>query len=159
RRLRLPATGMEGGGGGGGGVEGAGRREGAVGLRAGAAGGLQGSQQALRRRRHSAHRDGKDPAPFGRGGAHLPVRFAVIGAGATGGFLGAHLARSGQPVTLIARGPRLAAMRRNGVTVRSGEGEFTAHPDCTDDLSAVGDAEVVFLTLKAHAIPALAPAL
>jgi 2-dehydropantoate 2-reductase len=87
------------------------------------------------------------------------VRFAVVGAGATGGFLGAQLARSGQPVTLIARGPHLEAMRRSGVTVRSGEGEFTAYPDCTDDLSAVGEAEVVFLTLKAHAIPALAPAL
>jgi len=87
------------------------------------------------------------------------VRFAVVGAGATGGFLGAHLARAGEAVLLVARGPHLAAMRERGVTVRSGEGEFTAHPECTDDLGAIRAAEVVFLTLKAHALPALAPAL
>jgi len=87
------------------------------------------------------------------------VRFAVVGAGATGGFLGARLARAGESVLLVARGPHLAAMRERGITVRSGEGEFTAHPECTDDLGAIADAEVVFLTLKAHALPALAPAL
>ena len=87
------------------------------------------------------------------------MRFAVVGAGATGGFLGAHLARAGEAVLLVARGPHLAAMRERGVTVRSGEGEFTAHPECTDDLGAIRAAEVVFLTLKAHALPALAPAL
>jgi 2-dehydropantoate 2-reductase len=89
------------------------------------------------------------------------VKFAIVGAGATGGFLGAHLARAGEDVTLIARGAHLEAMRERGVTVRSGDGgeEFTARPECTDDLAAIGQAEVVFLTLKAHAIPALAPAI
>jgi 2-dehydropantoate 2-reductase len=88
------------------------------------------------------------------------VTIAVVGAGATGGFLGAQLSRSGQDVILVARGPHLDAMRRRGITVRSAEvGEFTAHPDCTDDLSAISRAEYVFLTLKAHSIPAVAPAL
>jgi 2-dehydropantoate 2-reductase len=87
------------------------------------------------------------------------LRFAVVGAGATGGFLGAHLARSGQEVLLVARGPHLAAISRSGITVRSGGEEFTAHPEATDDLAAIGKAEVVFLTLKAHALPAVAPAL
>jgi 2-dehydropantoate 2-reductase len=87
------------------------------------------------------------------------MRFAIVGAGATGGFLGAHLARAGEEVILIARGSHLAAMRERGVTIRSGEEEFTARPDCTDDLSAIGRAEVVFLTLKAHSIPAVAPAI
>jgi 2-dehydropantoate 2-reductase len=87
------------------------------------------------------------------------MKFAIVGAGATGGFLGAYLARAGEEVILIARGSHLEAMRERGVTVRSGEEEFTAHPDCTDDLSAIGRAEVVILTLKAHSIPALAPAI
>ena len=89
------------------------------------------------------------------------MSIAIVGAGATGGFLGAHLARSGQDVLLIARGPHLAAMRERGITVRSGDGneEFTAHPECTDDISAIGRAEIVFLTLKAHAIAAVAPSL
>jgi 2-dehydropantoate 2-reductase len=86
------------------------------------------------------------------------VTIAIVGAGATGGFLGAHLARAGQEVVLIARGSHLAAMRDRGITIRSGEGggEFTAHPDCTDDVAAISAAEYVFLTLKAHSIPALA---
>jgi 2-dehydropantoate 2-reductase len=87
------------------------------------------------------------------------VTFAIVGAGATGGFLGAHLARSGQEVILVARGSHLAAMRERGITVRSGGEEFTARPECTDDLAAIGRAEVVFLTLKAHSVPALAPAI
>ena len=84
---------------------------------------------------------------------------AVVGAGAIGGLLGAHLSRSGEDVILIARGAHLAAMRARGLTVRGSGGEFTAHPRCTDDIAAIGDAEVVFLTLKAHSIPAVAPAI
>ncbi len=84
---------------------------------------------------------------------------AIVGAGAIGGLLGAHLSRSGQDVVLIARGPHLAAMRERGLTVRSQEGDFTTHPRCSDDMAAIGEAAVVFLTLKAHSIPALAPAI
>ena len=84
---------------------------------------------------------------------------AIVGAGAIGGLLGAHLARAGENVVLIARGPHLAAMRERGVTVRAIQGEFTAHPSCTDDIGAVAQAETVFITLKAHSIPAVAPAL
>jgi len=59
-------------------------------------------------------------------------------------LLGAHLARSGQDVILIARGRHLAAMQANGVTVRSRQGDFTARPRCTDDVSAVAAAEACF---------------
>ena len=84
---------------------------------------------------------------------------AVVGAGAIGGLLGAHLARSGEDVVLIARGPHLEAMRSRGVTVRSAGGEFTSHPVCTDDIAAIAAAEIVFITLKAHSTPGVAPAL
>jgi 2-dehydropantoate 2-reductase len=85
------------------------------------------------------------------------VTIAIVGAGAIGGLLGAHLSRSGQDVILIARGPHLKAMQSHGLTVRSAEGEFTTHPTCTDDLSAIRAATVIFITLKAHSIPAVAP--
>jgi 2-dehydropantoate 2-reductase len=87
------------------------------------------------------------------------MRVAVVGAGAIGGLLGAHLSRSGEDVILIARGPHLAAMRSRGVTVRSGGAEFNARPECTDDMGAIAGADVVFLTLKAHSIPAVAEAI
>lgn len=88
------------------------------------------------------------------------MRFVIVGAGATGGFLGAHLARAGEDVTLVARGPHLAAMKERGVTVEEPDGtSFTARPACTDDLAAVSGAGAVFITLKAHSLPALAPRL
>jgi 2-dehydropantoate 2-reductase len=87
------------------------------------------------------------------------VTIAIVGAGAIGGLLGAHLARSGQDVVLIARGPHLAAMQSRGLTVRGAGGEFTVHPRSTDDLGAIAGAEVVFITLKAHSIPAVARAI
>lgn len=87
------------------------------------------------------------------------MRFAIVGAGATGGFLGARLARAGVEVVLVARGAHLAAMRERGVEVQGEDGTFVAHPTCTDDLSVVGDADAVFLTVKAHSLPQLAPRL
>jgi 2-dehydropantoate 2-reductase len=87
------------------------------------------------------------------------VKVAVVGAGAIGGLLGAYLSRSGEDVILIARGPHLAAMRSRGVTVRRGDEEFTAHAEVTDDLAAIHGAEIVFLTLKAHSISPVAPAI
>ena len=84
------------------------------------------------------------------------MKFVVLGAGATGGLLGAHLARVGEEVTLIARGPHLAAMRKEGLRVTGLTGDFTVHPDCTDELSPLGSADAVFVTVKAHSLPPLA---
>ncbi|HEU0168477.1 MAG TPA: 2-dehydropantoate 2-reductase [Chloroflexota bacterium] len=85
---------------------------------------------------------------------------AIVGAGAIGGLLGGYLARSGQQVTLIARGPHLAAMREHGLRVLTSDGgEFLTHPACTDDLAAIREADVVFLTLKAHTLIDMAPAI
>jgi 2-dehydropantoate 2-reductase len=87
------------------------------------------------------------------------MRFAVLGAGAIGAYVGAALARGGADVTLIARGAHLAAMRDKGVRVLSPRGDFTAHPPVTDDLGAVADADVVFVALKAYSLPEMAPKL
>jgi len=45
-------------------------------------------------------------------------------------------------------------MQARGVTV---EGEFTTKVDATDDLAAVGGADVVFVALKAYSLPELVP--
>jgi 2-dehydropantoate 2-reductase len=87
------------------------------------------------------------------------VRFAILGAGAIGAYVGAALARGGADVTLIARGEHLRAMQERGVRVLSPRGDFEAHPPATDELGAVADADVVFVGLKAHSLPALAPSL
>ena len=87
------------------------------------------------------------------------MKFAVLGAGATGAFVGASLARGGADVTLIARGAQLEALRSRGVRVLSPRGDFEAHPPATDDLAAIEEAEVVFVGLKAYSVPELAPAI
>src|SRR5690349_20418326 len=85
------------------------------------------------------------------------ARFAIIGAGATGGFLGVNLARAGYPVTLIARGAQLEAIRRSGLVVECHDGSLiSARPEATDRIEAVTDADVVFLTTKAHSIGSIA---
>ncbi|MFE7389717.1 ketopantoate reductase family protein [Streptomyces sp. NPDC057582] len=68
------------------------------------------------------------------------MKVAVVGAGAIGAYVGAALHRAGPEVHLIARGPHLAAMRRDGVRVLSPRGDFTARPAATDDPSEVGRA-------------------
>ena len=87
------------------------------------------------------------------------MRFAVLGAGAIGAYVGAALARGGADVTLIARGPHLEAMRDRGVRVISPRGDFAARPLVTDDISAVTGADVVFVALKAYSLPEIAPRL
>jgi 2-dehydropantoate 2-reductase len=88
------------------------------------------------------------------------LNYAVLGAGAIGGYLGAQLSRAGFEVTLVARGAHLEAMRSDGVRVITEDGtSFVAHPACTDDVAAALAADVTFITLKAHSLPELAPVL
>ena len=81
------------------------------------------------------------------------MRICVYGAGAIGGLMGARLARAGADVSLIARGPHLAAMRESGLTLRSAEETFTVHPRVTDDPATLGPQDYVVITLKAHQVP------
>ncbi len=84
------------------------------------------------------------------------MRFAILGAGAVGAYLGARLARAGLDVVLFARGPHLAAMRRAGVRVASPDGDFEARPAVAETVEEIGAADVVVLAVKAHGLPALA---
>jgi 2-dehydropantoate 2-reductase len=84
------------------------------------------------------------------------VRVAILGAGATGGFLGARLAKAGVDVVLIARGPHLQAMRERGLRLLEPVGESIVRVEATDDLGVLRSADAVFVTLKAHSVPAIA---
>ena len=83
----------------------------------------------------------------------------MLGAGAIGAYVGAALARGGAEVTLIARGDHLRAMEAHGVRILSARGDYTAHPQATDDIEAVTGADVVFVALKAYSLTAIAPRL
>ena len=85
------------------------------------------------------------------------MKFAIVGAGAIGAYVGAKLHRSGQEVHLIARGPHLAAMQANGVRVTGSDEDFTAHPNATGDPREIGSVDYVILTVKAHGLKEVAP--
>jgi 2-dehydropantoate 2-reductase len=87
------------------------------------------------------------------------MRFAVVGAGAIGAYMGALLARAGHDVTLIARGAHLQAMRDRGLRVRSATEDFEVRPNLTDDPGSVGPVDVVLLAVKAHSLTGMAPGL
>ena len=87
------------------------------------------------------------------------MKFLVAGAGAIGAYIGARMAKAGLDVTLFARGPHLRAMQEHGVQVKSAEGDFVARPAISASLEEVGPVDVVFLGVKAHGLPALAPQL
>ena len=86
------------------------------------------------------------------------MEVCVLGAGAVGGHIAARLANAGHAeVSVIARGAQLDAIRRNGITLRSGKEEIVGKPAvATDDPSSLPKQDLVIVTVKAHALPALA---
>ena len=89
---------------------------------------------------------------------------AVMGAGGVGGYFGGLLARAGNNVTFIARGPHLQAIRNNGLRViSSNDGEFVVPGQATDQPAEVGHQDLVLFTVKMYhnddAIQAIGPML
>ncbi len=85
------------------------------------------------------------------------MKICIYGAGAIGGFLGAELALAGEDVTLIARGPHLAAMKQNGLTlIRDGE-RRVAKVRCCENPAEAGPQDYVVITLKTHSVPPIVP--
>ncbi len=80
----------------------------------------------------------------------------VFGAGAIGGFLAARLEQAGTPVSVVARGPHLAAMQADGLALDSGGQRVVTHPRAVSDPASIGPQDYLVLTLKAHSLePAL----
>ena len=84
------------------------------------------------------------------------MRICIYGAGAIGAWLGVQLSLSGKDVTMIARGPHLEAMQKNGARLLIGGEERVAHPVCVEDPADAGPQDYVIITLKAHSLPAIA---
>jgi 2-dehydropantoate 2-reductase len=84
------------------------------------------------------------------------MRACVYGAGAIGGHLAVRLAKGGADVSVIARGPHLAAIQANGLEVHAIDGVHNVKVRATDDPRAVGPVDAVFVTVKAPALPAVA---
>jgi 2-dehydropantoate 2-reductase len=89
------------------------------------------------------------------------LKVCVVGAGAIGGFLGTHLARcDGVKVSALARGATLTALRDHGWRLNEGGKQLGAPAsDVADDPRELGPQDLVIITLKAQALPGIAPTL
>jgi len=87
------------------------------------------------------------------------MKFAIIGAGAIGGYVGAYLSRAGEDVVLVARGPQLRAIQAGGIRIRLQTEEFSARPRAVEDPAEIGPVDAVLLTVKAHSLAQIAPRL
>ena len=81
------------------------------------------------------------------------MKICIVGAGATGGYLGVKLINAGFDVSLVARGDHLEAMQEKGLTVIENEKEIRCIPKCSDSMEELGKMDFVFITLKAYSIP------
>ncbi len=84
------------------------------------------------------------------------MNFAIVGAGAIGGFLGAKLALAGENVTFIARGANLEAIRQNGFTLIEEDGTERKAACAASAIGEAGPHDFVLLALKAHQVTPIA---
>ncbi len=87
------------------------------------------------------------------------MRICVFGAGAVGGNLAALLAKGGADVSVVARGPHLAAMRAEGIFLTWQGNTIHRRVRATDNPAELGTQDAVIVTLKAPALPNAAPAI
>ena len=78
------------------------------------------------------------------------MKVAVVGCGAVGSFYGAKLARAGHEVHFLLRSD-YEAVRRNGVLIRSPQGDFRVRPKAARDPEDIGPSDLVLIGLKTTA--------
>lgn len=89
------------------------------------------------------------------------MKIAIVGAGAIGGYLGAKLAIAGEDVTFIARNKNLAAIKANGfkLILEDGSTQHAPTAKAVQDPAEAGPQDAVLLTVKAHQVKDLLPAM
>ena len=75
------------------------------------------------------------------------MKIVILGAGALGTVLGAHLAKAGEEVTLLARGNRAAYLQEHGATI-TGLVDFAVPVTVISDPQQVQEADVLIVTVK-----------
>ena len=81
------------------------------------------------------------------------MKICIFGAGAIGGYMGVKLAQAGADVSLVARGPHLAAMQKNGLTLIEEDQTTNVAVTASDNPADLGAQDYIIVTLKAHSVP------
>src|SRR5258708_29979174 len=77
------------------------------------------------------------------------MRIGVMAAGAVGGYFGGGLAAAGHDVVLFARGANLAALRKDGLTIKSVKGDLhLPKVNATDDPKSVAPVDIMLFAVK-----------
>jgi 2-dehydropantoate 2-reductase len=75
------------------------------------------------------------------------AEFAILGAGAMGSIVGAHLARAGHSVVMLARGARAEQLRQEGFSIR-GLAEFTVPVRTVSEPASLSGAGALIVAVK-----------
>jgi 2-dehydropantoate 2-reductase len=78
------------------------------------------------------------------------MQVMVVGAGAVGGFFGAHLAKHHPGVSFLLRPRTLSAVRERGLTIKSAQGTFTVRPQAASSPRDLPAPDLVMLAVKAY---------
>jgi len=84
------------------------------------------------------------------------MKICVVGAGAIGGLVAAKLAALGHEVSVVVRGPHLAAIREKGLTLQQAGSEQTFQVRATDRMAELGPQDLIIIGLKAHQVGGVA---
>lgn len=78
------------------------------------------------------------------------MKICIYGAGAIGGYMAVMMKRAGVDVSLVARGPHLAAIRERGLKLLIDGQELVAEMPATKNAAELGPQDYVINGLKAH---------
>lgn len=94
-----------------------------------------------------------------RSGKGYGMKYLVIGAGGTGGSIGAYMTEAGKDVTLIARGEHLEKMQRQGLHMETTKkGSYTVYPVKATDMEHYGEQpDIVFVCVKGYSLDETIP--
>ena len=84
------------------------------------------------------------------------TRICIIGAGAMGCLIGGRLARASYPVSFVARGAQLTALREQGLTLHTTDDVWNGPVTASDDAATLGAQDVVMLCTKANQLASAA---
>lgn len=87
------------------------------------------------------------------------MKYLIIGAGGTGGCIGAYMTEAGKDVTLIARGAHLKAMQENGLRMETTKkGNYTVRPVKASDMEHYDERpDIIFVCVKGYSLEETVP--
>lgn len=87
------------------------------------------------------------------------MKYLVIGAGGTGGSIGAYMTEAGKDVTLIARGEHLKKMQQQGLRMETtAKGDYTVYPIQVRDMGHYEEQpDVIFVCVKGYSLQEVVP--